>query len=262
MKSPHIQYRRNQKNILPGLSLKKYFLPFILLITTGLCFYQSWYIFYRSGYFRLKKINITGNSVLQTENILQCCGLEHNMLVFRIDFPAVSKKIQRHSPWIKDVKIIQSAPDEIHIQLTERSPFMYLKSESTIFGLTQDGYLLPVPDDLSAKIKPPVEINLSTEELGYSRIFSEKKTKIENWQQTLAESDLADYNSLHFRDAGQITLRFAEINIFLEEPEFFRKHEKKMLSFIQKMKIENNRIDYIDARFDDLVVRFTKAQGS
>lgn len=255
MSKPYIQYKKNRKNILPAIKLQEYILPAVILLTAVLCLYQSWYIFYRSGYFRLKKINLSGNSVLQTEDILQLCGLSHNILVFHIDYQNVSEKIRQGNPWIKDVQIIQSAPDEIHIQLTERVALFYLQSDTDLFGLSDDGFLLPVPKELEANIPKVLQVQLEKEELKNRKILPEKRKKIEEWLQILANSSFNNYDSLFLPNIGHLKLELAQTKIFLEKPDFFRKHEKKMLSFIQKMRIENRKIDYIDARFDSLVVR-------
>jgi cell division septal protein FtsQ len=210
-----------------------------------------WHLFYESSYFTLKSIEVTGNQELTALEIQKLTQLDYGMLIFNIDFHKLEERVKK-TPWIKEVKSMQVSPTAIRVQVMERSALWMFSSRGKVYGLAEDGVVLP-----SRKLKQDsvMEIEMDASEKKRFVLEKERFTKILEWYKYLHNSIFSDFKNLRFDLSGKIEFTWNRANILVDSLEIFLRHEKKILTFFEKMKKEEEEVEYIDVRNEDMVVK-------
>lgn len=108
-------------------------------------------------YFSAKKIEIVGNSRLETEYILKIAEISENMNILGLNISVARKRLMSH-PWIEEVDIKRNIPDGIIITVKEHKPlaivdigqyFLINSKGQLIKKLSQEAHLsLPIVNGL------------------------------------------------------------------------------------------------------------------
>lgn len=99
-----------------------------------------------SPYFSLREINISGERYVTEDNILLLSNLAIGENIFMLDIRSAANRIKSH-PLIRDAVIIRRLPDRIDIRVKERNQIAYIVLGLTLYGLDDEGYILPVVDE-------------------------------------------------------------------------------------------------------------------
>jgi cell division protein FtsQ len=99
-----------------------------------------------SPYFNLREINISGERYVTENNILLLSNFSIGENIFMLDIKSAAKRIQSHS-LIRDAVIIRRLPDRIDILVKERNQIAYIVLGLTLYGMDDEGYILPVVDE-------------------------------------------------------------------------------------------------------------------
>ena len=155
----------------------------LLLIILG-CAYL-----FTSDQFNIKNIVINGNNQLTQEEIYNLSNIKLNDNIF-LTFNLVAKVRIKQNPYIEDVKITKIYPNQIKIEITERTKeFQILTDLGTYIYIDQQGNIL----------------DSSTEKLNYITITGFEITEERAKEITrLEENDLEKMeNILHILDEAQ-----------------------------------------------------------
>ncbi|MCL2415189.1 MAG: FtsQ-type POTRA domain-containing protein, partial [Defluviitaleaceae bacterium] len=112
---PKSRRRKPRYNIPKGLFR-------IMMIVAGLVFFVI--IILASGIFEIREINIIGNSILQTSEIMEMSGLSLNQNILAINRRGIEERISEN-PFIWDVRLHRDFPNRVIISITERVPIAY-----------------------------------------------------------------------------------------------------------------------------------------
>ena len=97
----------------------------VLLMITGTLWALEKFI--RTDYFKIKKIEITGNNVsLKLDIIDKINNLKEQNIAF-INFSEIEKMLKN------DIRIERSYPSKISVNIEERKPYVYVKKGNQIF---------------------------------------------------------------------------------------------------------------------------------
>jgi cell division protein FtsQ len=125
------------------------FLLFILLVLACL---MGVYQFLNSAVFAVSEIRVTGNHVLQADEVVRVSGLIAGVNIFKINTAGVVNRL-RVMPLVEKVTVQRRFPDTIEIQIQERTPVavvaedggfvvvdrwcVYLRKLDTILGVSE-----------------------------------------------------------------------------------------------------------------------------
>ena len=144
------QVRKN-KRVINGESPKPPFMNGAKNLFIALFFYGgvatmavSFILFYdiliQCDYFDAKKIEVTGNHILKTDEVLKTAGVTRNMNILGLNLSLARKRLLHH-PWIKDADIQRIIPDGIIINIQEHQPLAIVDIGQN-FLINTDGKLI------------------------------------------------------------------------------------------------------------------------
>ena len=130
--------RRLRRAILTGLGI----------IIVGLAAFGG-YTFANSTFFDLMEIRLYGNVAVDRDELIQLTGLRigANMLLI---YPGQVRQSVLSHPFVRTASVTRSLPNRIDIEITERSPFVLVYSESRFLILDDEGYcMMEVSDQVA-----------------------------------------------------------------------------------------------------------------
>ena len=219
--------RKNRRRI-------KYLALLILLTSVGVVI--AWFVL-TIPYFCITKVEVKGAERLSKEVILKWAAIPRQSSIFRVNLKDVSERITLASK-IKQAEVRRIFPSTLLILIQERSPFAYLKKESRIFEIDEEGVLigeavekqhLPlitgpgVSPDEAQKIEMGVKILASFQKSGLplSRIDIINENSLVGYLEKgprvyLGEDHLLDYLSylpLILQDANKVDRRVKYLDL-------------------------------------------------
>lgn len=219
--------RKNRRRI-------KYLALLILLTSVGVVI--AWFVL-TIPYFCITKVEVKGEERLSKEVILKWAAIPRQSSIFRVNLKDVSERITLASK-IKKAEVRRIFPSTLLILIQERSPFAYLKKESRIFEIDEEGVLigeavekqhLPlitgpgVSPDEAQKIEMGVKILASFQKSGLplSRIDIINENSLVGYLEKgprvyLGEDHLLDYLSylpLILQDANKVDRRVKYLDL-------------------------------------------------
>lgn len=90
--------------------------------------------------FRVSEVEIEGAGETSPGEILAAAEIRKGMNIFLIQGQAVSEKIRRQLPRIKEADISRSLPDKVVISVSERTPAVYAVTNNGFWLIDQDAF--------------------------------------------------------------------------------------------------------------------------
>ena len=97
-----------------------------------------------SDLFRLDRISVAGNRLLEESEVAVLSGLEIGVNLFSADLMAATQRLAAN-PVIKDALLLRQPPGGLLIQLQERRLLALAATSDGLCGLDEDGVLFPLP---------------------------------------------------------------------------------------------------------------------
>ena len=207
----------------------------------------------KSDFLKIDQIEISGNSRLDKSRILHLSGLKIGMNILDIDKKQIQDRLD--FPCIEECSIKRKFPNKLYIKIKEREA-VAICHNSESYLIDKNGYLIErleqnQRDDLSVieisnKIDPNEEQPLEQAKLGLKILFYINKI----------------YPKILF---GPINIELTEDeSVVIKADSYLKKifisikdMERKMdflLQLLPDIKKRCERLDYVDLRFDDLVI--------
>ena len=212
----------------------------VLLMITGTLWALEKFI--RTDYFKIKKIEITGNNVsLKLDIIDKINNLKEQNIAF-INFSEIEKML-KNDIRIEKVEIKKSYPSKIFVNIEERKPYVYVKKGNQIFLADKELNLFGLMSETLGENIPIVTYNDDNTQKDLKIILSKIESKelydvISEIKQVDNEYRLILLNGITVvTDTSVDTERYNEVMKLYE-------------------KIKNRQtINNIDIRFKDITVR-------
>ncbi len=99
--------------------------------------------FLLSPLFNIKTITVTGNSKLTEEELISLSGIQLEENTFQVQTTKTQEKIKQNA-YVDTVNISRKLPNEIVIEITERTPTFMLTLGNAYVYMNNQGYLLEV----------------------------------------------------------------------------------------------------------------------
>ncbi|MCK4259023.1 MAG: FtsQ-type POTRA domain-containing protein [Halanaerobiales bacterium] len=135
----------------------------IFILSTLLLLIIGIVLIMHSSYFEIKEILVVGNEILTTEQIIEISGISKGQNLFLVPGREVVNRLMNYVR-IKGIKFERNFPDQIVIQINERTGLMLIFTEDGRWiELDQDGQILetfttkeisrlPIMEGLNSKI--------------------------------------------------------------------------------------------------------------
>lgn len=228
---------------------------FVLLIFATIIFSFKWSELndqYKSTNILVSKTNVVENRSYQK----YLNGLWNDK---DITYPMFVKVIEKH-PYVKAARVSKHYPNTIHVEIIERNPIAYLKTDPMIF-LDNEGFVLPNEEE-NKHINLPILTNINPDKNLYpvgGKVMSQKVLK--------CISLLAEINNQYenlYENISEIRISSdEEVEIILsDEPthiyfgnENIEERIKHLIKFskLLKPKILSD-FKYLDMRFDNQII--------
>lgn len=242
--------------------LKKPIFWRIVLLTILLA--EIFYLVFFFDYFQLKKITISGNEKISSQNIKSLVAekIKERVLffysesIFLVNTTKIKEAILDAFPKIGDIKIKREFPDSLIVEIKERAPFVYFcTNERKYFFVDESGVAFSQESDISENfliVRQTVEqeknILLGKEAIKkevVQTIAKIMKNFQENLKIDLREAEITSETTLTFKTGegwkvffnptSDIDLQIEKLNLLLEK----------------EIPPENRgKLEYIDLRFE------------
>ncbi len=101
---------------------------------------KSWVYLTSADYFRIRKITFSGYTLLNESSLRPWLEIQEGENILRVDLNRLADRLQAH-PWVKRVRAWRLLPQEIFIEIEERSPFAVIDTGKT-YVIDAEGYVL------------------------------------------------------------------------------------------------------------------------
>lgn len=110
-----------------------------------------------SRYFAITSIEVTGNSQVKTEDILEACGLQKGENSLLVNVHEAEQKLVSN-PWIENVSIRRSLPGSFIITVKERVPLFCARKDDTLYYVNAKGEIIAPVSTNNFRSLPVLEI--------------------------------------------------------------------------------------------------------
>ena len=224
-----------------------------LLICAG---YQSYYIFFKALYFRIRDIQVQGNKALSQREIVRLSGLELGDLFFKYNYEKVRKRIMSN-PRIDDARIVIRTPNAVEIQLRERTPYFRMLDGKTVFEIDRQGTVLgakesvaDLPNLKGAVLKPGP---------GGPQLEASQVQLLTEWVEILARSPLKSFTELDIAMPHRLSIRWKDHLVLASDPTTFEKNAGLLDRALGEAVDRGKAVSTLDLRFSNLVLKLADA---
>lgn len=243
--------------------LKKPIFWRMILLTILLA--EIFYLVFFFDYFQIKKIIITGNEKITSQNIESLIAgkvKERTGSIFLVNTTKIENAVLNAFPKISDVKIKREFPDSLVAEIKERVPFVYFctKKEECFF-VDETGVDFSQENNISENFlivrqMAEQENNIILGEQAIKKELIQVIAKImknfqENLKITLKEAEITSETTLTFKTdegwkvffnpATDVDLQIEKLNLLLEKE--IPQESRGKLEYID-LRFEKNRVYY------------------
>lgn len=99
-----------------------------------------------SDLFNIKNIEVKGNSILSTEEVISLSGIQKETNIFSVSKNKTKEKLKEEA-YIEKSKITFKFPNTIEIEITERVPKYMLQFADSFVYINNQGYMLEITNE-------------------------------------------------------------------------------------------------------------------
>ncbi|MFQ5443134.1 MAG: cell division protein FtsQ/DivIB [Nitrospinales bacterium] len=120
----------------------------ILLSVLSYGAFQGYRYLTTAPYFSVKQVEINGNSVLETSDVMALAGTLRGSNIFKLDLDEVKRRLDSH-PRVLETRVERTLPESVRINIQERIPFARIKMDR-VYTMDKFGVLLAEAEDGTA----------------------------------------------------------------------------------------------------------------
>lgn len=200
-------------------------------------------------FFRVGTINVTGNSIYSSEDIIESSGIEFGRNLYELNQSAIEDSIIAKNPFIKSVKVKREVPSTIELVIVEDSAKFYLNLFDEYYVLSDELRIMSKHSNLDEvyALNPSI-IHFSYPKISYAIVGNEIEFEkegstelIKNIINDVETSNLAnEINSVDFSDKFDISIICRSNRVRVQLGSYDKDFHKK-LNFAYKV-INDTRV--------------------
>lgn len=238
------------------ISLLQFSLLAALLICAG---YQSYYIFFKALYFRIRDIQVQGNKALSQREIVRLSGLELGDLFFKYNYEKVRKRIMSN-PRIDDARIVIRTPNAVEIQLRERQPYFRMLDGKTVYEVDRQGTVLGASSSVAHL--PTLKGAVLKPGPGGPQLEPTQAQILTEWVAILARGPLKAFTELDIAMPHRLAIRWKEHLVLAADPTTFERNAGLLDRALGEASDRGKAVTTLDLRFSNLVLKLADAGAS
>lgn len=127
-------------------------------------------------FFGIQSVSVEGNSLYTEAQVLEIAAIEPGSNLFRLDTAAVTRRLERELPYIKEAKVTRVLPDRVRLELVETRAVCAAADGGTYAILDPDGKVLGRATEAPAELALLVGGVLLEAQPGETARFEEPET--------------------------------------------------------------------------------------
>ena len=137
---------KNNKGIYGGIIRFLKLAIIIVSIVPTLYFIDRGYNFLNrsvnlDSYFMVRNVKIKGNTFISMDELSHYLKGVQGKSILSVNLKGVANKIKNH-PWVRDVSVRRELPGTIWVDVLERTPAVYVNSDSKLYIADEEGVIL------------------------------------------------------------------------------------------------------------------------
>ncbi len=208
---------------------------------------------------RINHIIVTGNQIVETNEILQFSHLQRGMGMYDVNLSEVQRGVLSNF-FIRDVTIERDLPSTLHINVVERSPLVMVNSHDVVY-LDEDGVVLPHSISRAVFDLPILSGISSTVGLKVGGTINDadvrEALRIITGAKLVSKELYHSISEIHLRDGGDIILYSTEggVPIIFGHGNIANKLVRLELFWKEIVRERGSRnLQYVDLRYEDQIV--------
>ena len=236
------------------ISLLQFSLLAGLLTCAG---YQSYYIFFKALYFRIRDVQVQGNKALSQREIVRQSGLELGDLFFKYNYEKVKKRLLAN-PRIDAVQIVIRTPNAVEIQLRERQPYFRLLEGKTAYEVDRQGIVLGA--NPSVKDLPLLKGAVLKSGPGGPQLDAQQLELLGQWVAILERGPLKSFSELDISMPHRLEIKWKDHVVLASDPTTFEKNATMLERALGEASDRGKPVSALDLRFSNLVLKLADAK--
>lgn len=198
--------------------------------------------------------HLSENQVLTKLNELE----EQNRNLFALDLDALRKSVEL-LPWVKTATVRRVWPDRLAIEVAERVPIAFVRTEGSTQLVDEDGIFLESKGDGHPGFDFPVLMGL---ESGFDlELLARNRKRIDLYRRLIRELDVngaglsRDLSEVHLQDAGSLSIVLNDDTVLVHlGADRFQEKFRRYLAMSREIKEKYRLLESVDLRFENQVV--------
>lgn len=164
-----------------------------------------------SPIFKIKTVNVSGNSIIKTEEIVKASGIKKGVNIFSANMDSAKKNVMKVGR-INSVSISRSLPGKVTIYVDEQTESAYIKEKNAYVGIGTDCRVLNANTKASENVPVINGVTAANSKNGEFVKLTDKKAKtkteiiIRMLTELKAQDILNDIKMINIKDLNDINL--------------------------------------------------------
>jgi len=221
-----------------------------ILIAISLLIYHIPEKFWKLDYFTIKKVNILGDTKISTRELTELGKITYNSNIwYDLDFTSIENLLQEDVR-IKKATITSPAIGELSFDIEENEVFCYAQINNKIHLVNDKGEVFGFLGEKEKRNVPLIILNENNKE---KRLL--QTNKFIDIIKIINKTNLKEYISqIYEKDENHIVLILND-GTNINTNTVVEKDKYKTLEALYHVLIKESKIQYIDLRFEDFVVK-------
>jgi cell division protein FtsQ len=214
---------------------------------------HSWRFRIESG----DDIQISGNAHVTRGQLFEVLGSDIGRNIFWVPLDDRRRQLEE-IPWVESASVMRLWPNQLRVQITERTPVAYVRIGAKIALLDANGVIMDVPPRTKLSYSFPLITGMSDNEplstraarmQIYSRLVRELDTNGANYSHDLSEVDLSDPEDVKItvEDAGGALVVHLGNSDFLNRYRIYIRH-------VNDWRVQFQKLESVDLRFNGQII--------
>lgn len=213
------------------------------------------YFFMHSSFFKVKQIDISGNTKVSADEIKALSGLNLGINIFKVDSIISCRSIQIH-PMIKKAEIVRHLPSSLEVKVSERKVWAIIPYNDLFLYVDEEGICIDKGSNIELGSYPIITFDKLSERVNFGQaVNSEGIELVRKVWLAVSKEDRQKISEFHYQNQSKSLIIYTEKGTEVRFGDMNRLEEKSA-TFSQIIKIESDVekegkdvLEYVDLRF-------------
>jgi cell division septal protein FtsQ len=234
--------------------LKVLIFVFTTVLLAYLAIFQLKQLFFGTSYFELKKIEVAGLIALNRDEVVKLAGVAPLMNILTIDLEAIRDRLLLHST-IRSARVTLDGLYTLRLEITERTPLMYVKAGLEFFEIAEDGVILAC-EELPRKDLPFITgIDTAEKRLGDTLATNDTFHDARFWIKNLEKEILRGISEVNFSSPeNPFLFLISGVKVIPKSLPDFKSRYVFLCALLDNLKRNRVEPEYLDLRAPNEIV--------